>query len=514
MTPDTQPSVAGQASNGHDVTPASVKRVGKESLIYLSGKIVMGIMMVVTVPVYSWFFTEEDVGRFDLALRLAVFVFALCALWLNHVIVRFRPAYLERNVEEIFLGVVGMMRLVGVGLGVILVLLIKVAGPERLFGSYRDLLGIAALVFVGRSLFETGLGLLRSKRMAGTYSIAAATNAIFKLGLGILIAVVFKVGVSGLLWGAAAVPCAVYFLLIHRHFGSLRFRFGPTERDMLKETLFYGLPICLTLIFNFFLGNIDRYLLKFLRSDAEVGILFYGNLLAEQSMTMLFSSLMLAVFPAVALAYERGGKDAAEPLVGSLTRNFLLLCVPCGVLIGVLAHPILFALAHGAARESYVVVPWIAAAYFLMGLSQYATLALHLAKRTYLLFLGIIVATGVNVISNWVLIPAHGFYACGISRFISCGVLLLIYWLVSGRYLRWWFPWASFTRIALSATVAGAVIYVLKGTLPENVLTVALFFVVGFGIYAVLTLLLREVSREEAEALFRRGRALLSRRQS
>ena len=478
---------------------SALDRTARESLLYLPGKLAFAIMAVVAIPVYTHFFTKDEIGRFDLALRFGLFVWTLCVLWLNNALLRFYPTYAQRNEEASFLGVVTLLKWVGLVVGVGLCFAARKFLPDRLVGSYRDFLGLAALVFVGRSSLELGLTLLAAKRKPETYSVVSTVDAVAKLAVGVLIAVGFKVGVAGLLWGAAIVPFAVYFGGIHRQFGPSQLAFGPSERRMLRELIAYGTPICLSLVFSFFLANIDRYILKYLTDDGDgqVGIYSIGYFLADQPIQFIYSTLMLAAFPAAMHLFEASGSAAAEKLVRSLIRLYLLVGVPTCVLLGVLARPILYAIAFGEPRASYVVVPWLAAAALVLGLMQYYSIGLYIGKRTFLLLGAMVSATALNSLLNVLLIPRYEYYACGIARVLSNAALLLLVAAAARPHLRIRFPVVPFLRILGASAAAGAVLYLAQTWLPVNRVAVAALFCAGFGLYGILAVAVGEVSREE-----------------
>jgi len=483
-----------------------VSRVSKENLLYLPGKLAFAVMAVIAVPVYTHLFSVEDLGRFDLALRFSQLVWTLCVLWLSNVILRFYPVFQLQGQGGAFLALIGWLRRAGFLVGLLICALAWRYGPQRLVGSYRSLIGLAALVFVGRASLEMGLVVLNAKRKPLAYSLASIVNAVAKLGLGVVIAVPLKMGVAGLLWAAALVPMAVYLVSTHSYFSPSKWRLTTDDRRILREALVYGLPVMLNLLLSFLLANSDRYLLKYLLGqggDAQVGIYSIGYFLADQPIQIVYATLMLGAFPAAMHMYASSGARAAETLVSALVRVYLLLAVPACVLLGVLAKPICFSLAHGEARQSFLVVPWVAAAAGLLGLMEYYTIGLYIGRRTVLLLAASVGATIVNLVANYCLIPEYGYYACGVARVISNGTLLVLMALVSHRYLRWRLPWVSLFRIALAAGIAGVVAAVVKALLPYNISTLGLFGGAGGLAYGASLLALREVSRDEVSRFLR-----------
>jgi len=496
------------------IANSAATQTAKESLLYLPGKLVMAATGFAIVPIFTYFFTEEEIGQYDLAMRLALFLATIFMLWQIMVTLRFYPAYQRKEQEAVFFSGIGFLRLIGLGFGAFAGLALWLAGPKNWVGSFRHLLDAALLVFFGRSLFELGLAMLRIKQRPGVYSVAATANGIGKVGLGVLLAVGLKLGMVGVLWGAAAVNIIVYFIALRRHLGRLRIRPTSAEREFLTAALAYGLPICCTLTLGYLLGNVDRYFLNAYRGEDEVGIYAIGYILSDQAMVMVYSTLMLAVFPAVTRAYETAGREAAETLTRSVTRNYLLLSAPVAMLLAVLAKPILYAVAFGETRTSFVVVPWLAAAGFLLGLSQYPVLGIHLAKRPGFLLISSGVAIVVNVGCNLYLIPSLGYYACGICRLISNAVLLMLVVVISRLFFRWRFPFKSCVRIVIACTIVGASLYCLAGGLVVDgpfalrVLIISTIGCGGFLAYGILLFVLGEISRDEAASALRYFRKL------
>ncbi|MBN2310506.1 MAG: lipopolysaccharide biosynthesis protein [Candidatus Hydrogenedentes bacterium] len=458
-------------------------------------------MAVIAVPIYTHFFPPEEYGRFDLTNRFVLFLAALSMVWLDHVVLRFYPAYRQRNTLGSFVSGVSVIRLGGAAAGLVVLAAVYVAGPDAVFASFRDLFGLAACVFLAQNFFERGLAMLRAKQKALAFSIASSLHALGKVGLGLLLAVGLGLGVPGLLYAAAGVPFLLYLVFVRGHFGGLGLPIRAPERRFIGEALSYGLPVGVTLLLNFFLCNADRYLLKYFYSDAEVGVFSIGSFFADQPIILLSATLMLAIFPNTSREYESAGPGAASALIGFFTRVFLLLCVPAAAGLACLAQPILQTFADEKYHAAYPVVAWIASATLLLGLSQYAQLGLHLAKRTLFMVFVTVAAIAVNLACNWLLIPRCGFVACGIARLISNAVLLAGFAAVSEHCLHWQFPMGSLLRIAVAAGVMALAMLGLLAVLPDTAVALAAVAVIGSAAYAIMLFLVREVRPREVRKL-------------
>ena len=492
------------------MTRLDARRIGGDTLIYLPGRAIPAVMTLATVAVLTRNFSTEDVGRYDLAMRTGLFLVTATALWMTVVIMRLYPACEKRSELPAFRRAMYVMQLAGNIAGLCILGAIWAWAPDRIFGTCRHLLAAAGLFFVGQSLLEIALATARTQGRPWLFSSAAVSNAVLRLPVGISLALLVTRSTCGMLWGIGLVTLAIYaaFFLRSPWAGASLLRLGAREKAILKENLAYGLPLGATMVFNFFLYNSDRYLLKYiLESDSLVGTFAVASFLIDQPVGILLQTLMLAVFPAIYAMYETQGREATEELSRKSTRVYLLLCVPACVLLAVLSHTILQVFTNRPSYvEAYNVARWLAFASLTFGLSYYAAFGLHIAKRTGLLLIISLVSIAVNVTGNWFAIPVFGYVACGVVRLVSNTVLVVATAFFSRRYLRWEIPWASVLRIGLAAVGSGALVFAVSARLPENIITLAGLGGLGVAVYGALLLATGELSWREVAKVWRKPR--------
>jgi len=473
----------------------SARGVGRDLLLYIPGRAIPAVVQILTVTALTAFFTVEEIGRYELTFRFVLFLTPCTTLWLNMAMLRYYAASQAEGEEAAFYGGFGFLKYLNIAAGDGLGLLAWAFGPDWLVGGYRGLTLVGLAVYVAYRFSETGLIVLRARRMPGIYSIATSLNAGVRLPLAILLFAVFGFGVDGMLWALAACYGAVYLVLVSRWVGPPRWPSRPEDRTLLRDVAAYGAPVWVIQILNYLINTSDRYLLNGLAGEAEVGYYMVAANLVDQPMWLVFQTFTLAVFPTVAAAWEQRGRADAERLVGEVTRIFIVLCVPLCVLLAVLARPLFGALAQGEAVAAQVAAPWVAAGAFFYGLSYFANMGLHLAKRTAWLLGMTALALGVNVLGNVVLIPDYGFVGAGMARSVSNFALVLLVAAASHRFLTWRFPWRSLLRCAGAAALVGVPLWFAAQALPPNLPSLAALGTLGLAGYGLLLLVLREVPR-------------------
>ncbi|MBI2432027.1 MAG: lipopolysaccharide biosynthesis protein [Candidatus Hydrogenedentes bacterium] len=480
--------------------PYSVESVGLDAFLYVPGRLVPAVVQILTVTVLTYWFTVEEIGGYDLAFRFVLFLSTFTFMWVNMAVLRFYAPY-EAREARVFAPVTGLIRYGATGLGVVITVVVYATGMAKPLGVPGELLLPGLAVFIGYSFYECGLAVLRAKHRPITYSVATTLNAGLRLPLAIGCFVWLHMGVEGMLWSMAATYLLAHVLILARHLGWPGALETQERKKLFRDILDYGLPIWLTQVLNFFLINLDRWLINLLGTTAEnglagVGLYSVATTLVDQPVTLVFQTFTLAVFPSVVALWEKHGKEATEDLLKGLTRLYFLLCLPLVVFFTMLANPIFQVLAHGEARTAYSASGWIATASFFYGLSYFASFGLHVSKRTKLLLAATVFALLINVAANAFLIPREGFLGAAQARLISNFVLTAAVAAAGHRFLRWRLPLISFLRIFAAALAAGGAAWLLAYFVAVNVVSLALILSAAALLYFLFLLFLRELTSQ------------------
>jgi O-antigen/teichoic acid export membrane protein len=484
--------------------------VGRDALLYLPGRLVPSAVQILTVTVLTAWFSSEEIGQFELSLRFTVFLATLSALWLSMGVLRLHAAHEGPGQEAIFLKVVSRVRNTAIALGLALGALVYFLGPDSIFGSYRHLLPAALFAFASYGVFEIGLSVLRARRRPVAYSIATSINALTRLPLAVAFFVFLDANISGMLWALGITYALSYLFLVRPNAraaetDSTYDAGGAIQRDLMA----YCWPILFAQLLNFFVNNLDRYLIKILRGDVEVGLYAIASNLVEQPMTLVLQTFALAMIPGISQAWERHGRAATEDLLHGLTRMFLLLSGLMLALLSAGAPHIFGVLARGESAAAASAAPWLAAASLCYGITYLSNLGLHLSRRTGLLLTLSAVAMGLNIAVNYVLIPRFGYDGAAMARVVSNAAMALMFAGAAAPHLKWRIPWLGALRTGISTAVTAVAVYAVSTVAPVNLAGLIVVMGVGAVVYGVMVvaageLPMRELNRMAAK-ITRRG---------
>lgn len=481
----------------------------KEFTKYVPSQVLPALIGFFSIPVITRLFPPAEYGDYTLVMA-AVAVLTVFSGWLGMGVIRFyepnraagREAVFKTNALLLCAGTVATIGLVALAI----LSLLRPSLPERLW----PLLLIGLLVFVGRG-FADALGqFLRVQHRMGWFGFYKSWEVGGALALGLLL-VALGWRVEGLLWGAASASLLVVPLLGRQALGRGGWSWHRAGLlSQARELAAYGFPLVASNLAAWVLSLSDRYLLGFYRSSYEVGLYAVSYSIAEKSILMLASLFMLASGPMAVELWEKEGEKAGAEFVRNVTRFFLLLCVPAVVGLSVLARPAMSVLTGPEYQSGYLVLPWVAAGAFFIGLQQRFQTGLIFRKNTAPIMAAMLGAAAFNLFLNVIFIPLYGYLAAAVTTLVCYVALAAFMVVVSRREFRWPFPFATLVRSGLASALMAAVVYpVGRGLTASAAVNLAVGVFLGAVVYALGLLVTGEITpaerRKVRQALGRRS---------
>ena len=420
----------------------------------------------------------------------------LC-LGLPYTLARFLPAKTDRaEIRDDFYSVLCLISLVSLLFTLVIILSADVIARTFFDGATEAVIiaGVLATVQVASYAY---LYLLRAFRNVTTYSILTVVAAYGAVGLVAYLAL-NGYGLSTMLIGSLAIQAAVLvilFSLVWRQIGIGRPRFHN-----IKEYLRFSLPGVPGNISWWAISLTDRYVIAYVLGATSVGI--YSAAYALGNILFLVVGILgLVLTPATSKLYDEGSiSELATHLTYSL-KYLLLLGIPFVFGATALSEPLLrlFSTPDIAAR-GHQVVPLIAASILLYGAYIVISTSLSLAKKPAISTLILILAAAVNMALNILLVPRFGIIGSAVGIFIAYALAFVMAAYYSFREVQFPIPWSSIVKSLISSTIMALVVWLIH---PEGKPDTIVAVFVGMGLYAVLLVLLRGVSKEEISFFYR-----------
>ncbi|NUO81612.1 oligosaccharide flippase family protein [candidate division KSB1 bacterium] len=512
-----------------------------DALKYLPSRILPALVSVLTIPVFTRLFAPGEYGMYVLVMT-TVFVLGAIVDWLGMAIIRFYPASeREGTVPQLFRGVITALICTMAPL-----LFICLAALSLLHGqlepTLHGLMLIGVLLFAVGAASEVAFNFLRSRREIGWYSVFALWKSIAGVLLGVLLAMVFDLGITGLLWGhvVASLTILPFVWKLALKIPPLRGTGGvfldlsknaetpprPPQGGMRGRTRFFrcinlfsfstirsSLPLAVSMArysMPLVAGNIalwvlslsDRYIIEYFQGSHAVGVYSVSYSLTEKTILFLTALFRTAAAPLEMTTWEKEGGQKSRALVESVTRSYLLLAVPLVVLLCVFAQPIVAMLTTAPYHEGYRLVPFVAAAVFLSGLEERFESGLLYQKKTNIIMWLVTAAGLANIALNLFFVPRYGFMAAALTTLACYAALFLTIMLISLKHFTWKFPLGTLARSGGAALLAAVIILsVFSFSNSFSAFDLFLSLALAVTLYGAGVLLLGEISVAEIRGL-------------
>lgn len=345
------------------------------------------------------------------------------------------------------------------------------------------------------TVFQAGL-------RAREYAVFRITGSILRLALALVFVFYVTKDVAGLIAGAAVAQLLVVYPMArglkHLQGGKrLRMAFDP---GLLRTFAAYGLPIIGWTLGSQILALSDRFVIEAFRGSSEVGIYSANYNIVSFGFGLATTPLVMAAHPLIITAWEKKRRDEVPGIITEFSRIYVLVALLIIVLVSAFSAEIVNLLLGSQFREGHIIMPFVLAGVGVWGVSMFGHKGLEVAEKTRVMLSLVAVSAVVNVVLNLVFVPRYGYFAAAVTTAASYVLYpVFVYW-ISRSYLRWRIPWRAVRNAFAAATITGVTIHFGKPALPANtpvVIVLAVGGIFGFGLYAAVLLLLREITRNE-----------------
>lgn len=485
-------AAAESARHGRDAH----RELWRDILRYFPAVILPRLAGIVTVPILTRLFPPDIMGTYILVLANVSMLGSAFLSGFGASLMRFLP---ERESDPEGRGRLAttlftMSAVVVVAVALIGALVLVLTGrTEKRFGQ---LMVWGLLLFVVTGALNLVSIVLRSQRHVGRYTAIQMVSGYGGLGLGLLLVLVFKMGIVGMIIGATLASLVGLALGWRLAMHDRPLRQGLFDRPLARSLLGFAFFISAGNAAYWLLSLSDRWLLRIFRGAEDVGLYGVSYDLTSKTTMLFVTAFGLALQPLSVAAWEARGPAATEAFLASSTRTYLLVMMPATVGLSLLASALIGLLAAPAYQPGDVVVPFVAAAMFFYGLLDIAGRGLTLGKRPDLEARNFLIAGTVSVGLNLLLIPRFGIVAAGAVSALGYLTLLLLHAAAVQRHVRWRFPWLTLARAGLACAAMAGVVLLVRDALrlaPRGVDVVAAA-VAGAATYGVAIVALGELS--------------------
>ncbi len=460
-----------------------LKVLGKESLIYGIGQVANQAISIFILPIVTRAFSVQEVGLIDLLTVVQTLGFILSTMGVDTALTFYywdakgRPERQTHHVSTAFFSQLLFSVFIVAGLVLLKQPLEQIYFKKEISRLYYlCILNVPFLV-----VFNFFGKLCRIYRRPILFNVITILNLLlYVLSLTILL-FRLKLGLEAVFIGRLLSFAAVIVasLWIFR-----RDLFSGARPGMLLEQLKYGAPLIPFLVVDWVLRAADRFFLSSYWGSREIGLYSVATKIA-MAVGLIIGAFNLAWGP-----FSMSIKDRpnARETYGRVLSYFLAFVLGT-ILMLQLVSPLLVLLL--STREYLAVadlVPLLALGLALKGTYGILAVGLNVLKKTYYITVGTLIAAGVNILMNRLLVPLYASWGAALAGCVGYFLSSVSIYVIGNRFFKIRYNFAQLLLIVGLFLVAFGQHYVLKYLLkadtPIQVGTGILFVAIyGFALF-------------------------------
>lgn len=428
----------------------------KKIIGFALGPIGGAILGFISLPIITWFFTQEDVGRITMLNVVCGFSTMIFSLGLDQAYIR---EFHESNNRAALFKLTILPGLVLLTLTLIILLSFNNIISIWIFDIDNNLLSVlisAAIIsgFIARFLSL----ILRMNENGLAYSMS---QLLPKLLLILIICgyILFslKKDITNLV--LANVSSIIFVCLIYiwntRKEWSLSVK-EDIDFIYLKELLTYGIPLIFGGLAFWGLTVTDKIFLKELSNFEQLGL--YSVAVSFASAAAIFQNIFSTIWAPVVYKWASAGEGLDK--IYKVNRYVLIIVILIFCLGGLFSWLVTYILPSNYNDVQWIIVPCLGFP-LLYTLSETTVIGIGIMRRSGFSMFASIISFLINLVGNWWLIPILGATGAAISTCISFWIFFIL------RTEFSIYVWKTIPRLALysysSLLVFGSIIHVIYG---------------------------------------------------
>ena len=421
----------------------------KDSVIYGGGRMLQKFLTALMLPLFTAFMTKSDYGILGMVVTVTTFLDVFVTLGFDIAFTRFYfddkdEAHRNKIITHVFYVDVFYPAIL---LGVLIAFMPQIS--SLIMGGsgytiYFDI-GLATLFFT--NINDLPFTLLRLEHRPWTFTGFTIARVLVQVPLAILFLAVFHWGPAGYLGANLLTAILLNIASTPIYIRKLRFLW---DGELMRSMLAFAIPAMFTAISFFFLKLSDRFFLLHYQGKAEVGLYTVANSLA-QPLYIVGMAFRMA-WPQWHYA-KLNEPELHKRMVSRSSTYFMafnaLLLVLIGVYLPLVVHVLLASDFWSVTSTTYVLTLSVALynLYFIFWIGS------NVAKKNRLIPVITLIASGVNVGLNFLLVPVYGMWAAAWTTVIGFAILAVLVYFISNHYYPIPYEWRRLITLGVAAAL-------------------------------------------------------------
>lgn len=411
----------------------NLKHLVKHSVIYSISNVAMKSSGVILLPLYTHYFSVEEYGRLGLILVIIVLFSQSLVLGQGVSIIRYNNSSEFSSERKSILFTLTILILFTIAAFVIISesFLVQISNWFGEVTLYKDFLKIAIYIIAFTTINNLFLSKVRADDNSVLYTLSAIAKVILMVALSIYLIVDRGFGIDGALYSQLAGEAFQTLLVIPKIIRQMKMKF---EYSIIGQSLKFGIPLIFSAMAINLLNGSDRFILKFLSGETELGLYELGYRVAGVVNMFVIMPFGLTLMP---LAYKLYKQEGDKEYYKKLKTYVAFAFVWSGFALSLYGKELVELFAQQEAYYSASeVVSLIVLAYVIYGISMISSLGMYLTGNNYFVAYITLFCAALNIGLNFWLIPLYGMMGAALNTVFAFALLDILSNIASNKFYK------------------------------------------------------------------------------
>lgn len=395
----------------------------KDTLIYMIGNLGSKILSILIVPLYTFYFSPEELGDYDLIITTISLFIPIIIFQVTDGVYRWLIVHKSITRQIIKSG----FRIIFRNL-----LIIDIIGLIFIF-NFKYKYGLLILLLLNiTSIFNLVQQIVRGLDKNKLYALSGIMVTIITITLNLIQICILKMGTESLILSTiiAYIIACIFMLISEKR--SFNLRGVKKDFELEKELICFSIPLIPNMINWWIVNASDRYIIKFFLGSAANGI--YSMAYKFPSLLQILCSMFNQAWQDNAIK-EYSNKDRDEFYTNVFEKYYIFLFSVTLILIPSTKFIVLHILGTDY-HDVWVYTPFLYLGTVFSSFASFYGTGYLSSKETKGASYTSLFGSFINIITNIMLIKFIGLQAASISTFIGFFVMWLARVLQTKRFFR------------------------------------------------------------------------------
>ena len=469
---------------------ASIKRLGKETLIYGTSTVLARLLNFCLVPFYTYYLLPGDYGVIATTFAVIALLNVIFLFGMDQSYLRFASEHAQKTdvFQHCFFGVLAN----GIMLSFLLWILAKPFAAFIGIGTqYYYLIRLTVWVLLLDVLNMIPFTKLRLERRPWYFAgVRTASIVVNVLGNIFFIAVLQK-GISSILWANIFASLTSLLLLSPVVWKELRAKKPQFQKELARGMLRFAWPFVPSGLASLLISVIDKPILVHLVGLSEVGI-YQANFKIGVFMMLLVSMFDQAWRPFfLAHAKEPDAKQTFARVLTCFAALGTWFLLGLSFLMPPIIQSNLFGNFHLISPNYWAglnIIPLVLTGYFFYGLYVNFMVGPVMTKKTRILLWITLLGATVSITTNLTLVPHLGILGAGWAVALSYGAMAIALFRFTQKNYTLPYEYKKLVLIGLCCVATAACVYACQGRDYTTVLALKIALLTAYPLWMWLTI--------------------------